>query len=169
MVSNRKGKSVMVAAKTVVATAATAAVQTAKPRAMNAAEFSALLADLDACFEAREWAKGKNLRVVWQTCDRADWLLWLVGRMEGIEGWPDRKAIVAVACDCAELALSFVARGEDRPRLAIETTRKWLRGEATIEQVRTEAAWATEPAQSTNSILSCDAAAWAEASKRSFT
>ena len=136
----------MAAAKTTVAaaapaaTAATAAVQTAKPRAMNAAEFSALLADLNACSEAREWAKGKNLRVVWQTCDQADWLLWLVGRMEGIEGWPDRKAIVAVACDCAELALSFVTRGEDRPRLAIETTRKWLRDEATIEQVRTAAA-----------------------------
>ena len=103
---------------------------------MNATEMTKLLRHLGACESARSWAKGKSLAEIWMQCDRTDWLLWLVGRMSGKSGWPDRKEIVLVACDCAELALLYVKPGEDRPRIAIETARAWVRGEATIESVR---------------------------------
>jgi len=104
--------------------------------AVDAVKMQKLLRDLGACSDAREWAKGKSLAEIWAQCGRADWLLWLIGRMEGKKGWPDRKAIVLVACDCAELALPYVKAGEDRPRIAIETARAWVRGEASIEEVR---------------------------------
>lgn len=46
-----------------------------------------------------------------------------------------QPAIALLACDFAERALRFVPEGEDRPRIAIDTTRRWVRGEATIGQV----------------------------------
>lgn len=58
-----------------------------------------------------------------------------------------RKVLVAFACDCAERALKYASRGDDRPRIAIETMRAWLRGEASLEQVEKAAAWAAEAAE----------------------
>jgi hypothetical protein len=124
---------------------------------MNATEFTKLLRDLGACSEARSWAKGKDLHEVWTSCERADWLLWLAGRMADKPGWPTRKQIVLAACACAETALKFVKPGEDRPRLAIETARAWTRGEATIEDVRRARAAAVAAA----AAYSADAAATA--------
>ena len=114
---------------------------------MNAEEFDALLAELNACSEARRWAAGKSLAEVWNTCERGDWLLWLCGHMCGKKGWPTRKQLVLAACACAETALKYVPEGELRPKKAIEMARKWARGKATIQQVReaagaAEAAWA---------------------------
>lgn len=71
------------------------------------------------------------------------------------------KFLVAFACDCAERALKYARPGDDRPRIAIETTRAWLRGEAPIERVKktadaaaeavraAEAAWAAVEAAGT--------------------
>ena len=41
---------------------------------MNAVKFASLLKQLDACADARLWAKGKDLAEVWNTCERGDWL-----------------------------------------------------------------------------------------------
>jgi len=85
-----------------------------------------------ACGEALEWLeKQESPRAAWDACERPDWMIWLAAR-RGI----DRKIIVRIACDCARTVLRFVPEGEDRPRLAIETTERWLVGEATIEEVR---------------------------------
>src|SRR5271166_325417 len=102
---------------------------------MNAKTFSELLLSLRACLEAKEWALGKDLKTVWETCERGDWLLWLCGRMAGKEGWPSQQDVVLAACDCAETALQYVRVGEDRPRKCIETVRAWVRGEANIDDV----------------------------------
>ena len=126
---------------------------------MNKSQVEQLLIDLRACDEARLWAKGKTLAEIWEQCERADWLLWLGGRMCGKDGWLDRKAIVSIACDCAELALPYVNAGDGRPRLAIEITRAWIRGEATIDQVknaRADAAYAAYAA----AAYAADAAAY---------
>ena len=92
---------------------------------MNAIETQQLLRSLHACEEARTWAKGKTLAEIWEQCERGDWLLWLCGRMCGTDGWPTRQELVLAACDCAERALKYVKKGEVRPRIAIETARKW--------------------------------------------
>ena len=89
------------------------------------------LVRLGACREGVEWAADK----VWKTCPRGDWMLWLAAEMN-----IDRKLLVQAACDCAELSLKFVKKGEDRPRKAIKTARLWADGEATIEEVRAAAA-----------------------------
>ena len=94
-----------------------------------------LLVKLNACEEAREWAIRKDLHTVWTTCERGDWLLWLASRMVGEPGWHTRQEVVLAACACAETVLKYVPAEEDRPQVAIETARKWARGEATNEEI----------------------------------
>lgn len=109
---------------------------------MDASEVKTLLRELGACTEAVKWAHGKTLAEIWATCDRADWMLWLCGRMVGKEGWPDRKALVLAACDCAATTLPVFEKkypDDKRPRTAIETARKWAHGEATLEEIRADA------------------------------
>ena len=94
-----------------------------------------------ACAEAREWAAGKTASDIWSTCKRGDWMLWWSGRLADRAADLHRRVVLA-ACDCAELALSlFEARYADdrRPRTAIETARRYARGEATIDDVRVAA------------------------------
>ena len=102
---------------------------------LNAEDFASLLASdrLDACNQAREWAKGKSLAEVWKTCHRGDWMLWLAARYGDVP----LKTIVAIACDCAEPALAFTT--DPRPAATIAVVRLWLKDEATIEEVRAAA------------------------------
>ena len=88
-----------------------------------------ILAELAACPEAVKWAGRKTHKKAWETCKRDDWLLWIAGKVD-----IDRKLLVMAACACARTALKFVLKGEDRPRIAIETAEAWTRGEATIDQ-----------------------------------
>ena len=48
-----------------------------------------------------------------------------------------RETAALAACACARLALVHVPAGEGRPLAAIETTERWARGEATLDEVRT--------------------------------
>ena len=89
----------------------------------------------NACPEAIAWAGRKSAKGAWEQCQRGDWLLWLAGRA-GI----DRKVLVRAACEVARTALRYVPKGEDRPRLAIETTLAWCDGTATLAEVRKAAA-----------------------------
>jgi hypothetical protein len=66
-------------------------------------------------------------------------MLWLVGKMADKPKWPTLQQVVLAACACAETALKYVPKGEDRPRLAIETARKWAHGETTLQEVRADA------------------------------
>ena len=125
---------------------------------MNAIEFNQLLIDLDACADARAWAKGKDLKTVWNTCDRGDWLLWLCGKMAGKKGWPTQKQVVLAACDCAETALKYVPEGYNRPKNAIRTARVWARGRATLAQVRDARHAATAYAAEAAARAAADAA-----------
>jgi hypothetical protein len=127
---------------------------------MNATNFQKLLLDLGACSKARKWAKGKSLSKVWETCEHGDWLLWLCGKMVDKPNWPTRQQVVLAACVCAETALQYVPVDETRPRKAIETARSWVKGEATIEQVRT-AAYAAADAAADATYAAAYAAAYA--------
>lgn len=122
----------------------------------------------DACKDAVAWCHTQSTyEIAWATCERADWLLWLAGRLCPGLGTPEHHALVLAACDCAETALVHVPAGEDRPRLAIETTRAWVRGEATIDDVRAaqasaaqaRAAWAASW-EAARAAWKTEAAAW---------
>ena len=65
------------------------------------------LVQLNACREAVEWAKGyPTLTTAWAACDRADWMLWLAGKV--CRTLPQRKRLVLAACACARTALRYV-------------------------------------------------------------
>ena len=101
-----------------------------------------LLTKLGACSEAVEWANGKELAEAWATCQRVDWMLWLVGKMEDRKGWPTRKQAVLLACLFAEDVLPMFEKkypDDNRPRRAIEIARLWCAGKATLDEIR--AAW----------------------------
>ena len=102
-----------------------------------------LLERLDACGDARKWARQRTLAEAWSECPRGDWLLWLAGRL-GI----DRRVLVAATCAVVRPALRYVPAGEDRPRLAIEAAEAGARGEegVTLERVRWAAADAYDAA-----------------------
>jgi len=101
---------------------------------------------LRACQEAREWAGERTPQQAWDECERADWLLWWSAKAGA-----DRKEVVLAACACASTALKYVKEGELRPLKAIETAEAWVRGEATLEEVRAAAAAAAADASSSSS------------------
>jgi hypothetical protein len=93
---------------------------------MNSDELKELLKTLHACSDAVEWSSGKSLVKAWETCKRADWMLWLCGRMAGREGWPTQQQFVFCSCRCAERVLSiYMKKYPDDLRLwkAIENVR----------------------------------------------
>ena len=47
-----------------------------------------------------------------------------------------RRDLVLIACECARLSLKYVEYGRTQPIDAIETAEAWVRGEATIEDVK---------------------------------
>ena len=101
--------------------------------------WSDALVRLGACGEAVEWAKTQpSLKTAWNTCERGDWMLWLAARI-GV----DRRAIVLAACDCAELS---APHWRERDKLAcvwaLDSARRWARGEADAEEVRAAAHYA---------------------------
>ena len=93
------------------------------------------LVELNACPDAVDWARTQpDSQAAWRTCDRGDWLLWLLGRTV-TKGSPRHKRLVLVTCRIASDSLRYVAKGENRPRVAIRTTRRWAIGKASIEDV----------------------------------
>jgi hypothetical protein len=119
------------------------------------------LVAMDACEEAVEWARTQpSMAQAWRVCPRGDWMLWLAER-RGV----DPKRLAWVACQVARTALKYVPDGEDRPRLCIETTEAYLRGEVTRADVRAarDAAWAAEAAAWDAAVAARDAAWAAEA------
>ena len=122
------------------------------------------LAKLYPCHEAIKWVRDqKNQQQAWEDCDRGDWMLWLCGKLSGKPGSYKRKKLVLTSCECARLSLKYVKKGEIRPLKAIETAEKWVKGKATIEEVR-DAAYAAASA----SAYAADYAAYAAASASAY-
>jgi hypothetical protein len=115
-----------------------------------------LLQKLDACKSALAWVGDRARAQAWAECEYSDWMLWLLAHMEGQPGWPDHKTVVLCACDCVETSLQYAT--DPRPAEAIEITRAWCRGAATLDQVwdAGDASWAAAVA-----AWSAAGAAWA--------
>jgi len=126
-----------------------------------------LLLELEACEEARDWAKTQpDLSTAWANCQRPDWMLWLLART-GVAKDDSRYRLMA--CDFAESVLHLVPAGEDRARQAVEVARRYARGEATQEELAaaasaaSAAAWASTTAWATAAGAASAAAAAASA------
>jgi len=68
---------------------------------------------------------------IWDETINPEWLPYLAQ-----SGGATKQEIVFAACAVARLALHLIPEGEDRPRIAIETSEAWAKGEATAEQVQ---------------------------------
>jgi len=133
------------------------------------------LAQLDACSDAVAWARRyDSLKAAWAACERADWMLWLAGKVCGDRGSDGHRKLVLATCSCARTALRYVPEGEYRPRVAIETAERWARGEATDDELSAAnaaaeaAAWAAARAvraakAARATWAAAGAAAWAAA------
>lgn len=118
------------------------------------AHWTDALVQLDACEDAIIWALGyDSLAAAWAACVRGDWMLWLAGRMSGEPDSTDRKRLVACACACARLSLPHTS--DPRVLACIETTERWTRAEASIDDVRA----------ATTTRASASAAAWVAAAE----
>ena len=98
------------------------------------------LVAMNACPDAVEWARAySSLTAAWKACERADWMLWLAGKL--CCTIPQRQRLVLGACACARTALKYVPRGEGHPLVAIQTAERWARGThgVTPEDVRAAA------------------------------
>jgi len=96
-------------------------------------------------------------------------MLWLLPK---VLTTPDEERDVRlIACDLAEAVLHFVPAGEERPRQAIETARRFVRGEATHTELvaaraaardaaRTSAGAAAGAARAALAALAAAGATW---------
>jgi hypothetical protein len=82
---------------------------------------------IGACTEARSWAGNKTAKEAWDTCERADWLLWWTAR-DGAS----RQDIVKVSC---KIARSVVKLAKTPLALeAIKAAEKWVKSPTTENQ-----------------------------------
>ena len=92
--------------------------------------WSDALRGLGACDDGIEWAATQpDADTAWRSCTRGDWMLWLIGRRRYERETPEHRALVAIACECARLALPHVPPDEMHPLRAIEAAERYARGE----------------------------------------
>lgn len=106
---------------------------------MNIEKAVEILRRKRACNAAVTWVSRQvSGEAAWANCVHGDWMLWLVGTCAAGQESDARRKLTLAACECARLALKYVAAGELRPLRAIETAEQWARGEAgvTIDDVR---------------------------------
>ena len=80
------------------------------------------------CIDGLDFAKkcDGDFQKIWQTCDRGDWLIWLMRRCNLL----NKKLAVEISIECAKHVISnFEKKYPDdlRPRQAIEAAEKWLK------------------------------------------
>jgi hypothetical protein len=102
------------------------------------AHWTDALRKLHACDEAVAWCQTQpDLATAWATCERGDWMLWLIGRtgMAGEIGSPERRVLVGVASGCARLALPIFEQrrpGDARVRDLLGLLDRYAAGDETV-------------------------------------
>jgi hypothetical protein len=97
----------------------------------------------DAWRERKSWhwegvrreTQGMDLREMWATSERGDWLLWFAAHMIGKNGWPAHEDVVLASCKCARLTSNFIELSSPHTLGIVETTEAWARGESTPDDV----------------------------------
>lgn len=104
------------------------------------------LIELRACSDAVTWLRERNfatLQEAWDACERSDWMWWLIRNAWRMDPPCEecRKRVVLMACDTAESVKHlWTDATRDVNERAIETARRWTRGEATAEECRAASA-----------------------------
>ena len=118
------------------------------------------LRKMGACQEAIDWLKTQpDWKTAWSTCERGDWMLWLLGSLSGSPRTNSRHKLVLTTCQCARLALPYVAKDEGKSLEAIKTAEAWANRtkRITLQDVRKAAAAAYAAAAATASYAAATA------------
>jgi len=95
--------------------------------------------ELGPCKEAVRWLTGQaSFESAWQTCERGDWMLWLLGKLSDKPRTISRKKLVLTACACARLTLPSAGENRTVAEHTLEVTEQYARGEngVTLDDVR---------------------------------
>ena len=101
--------------------------------------FSTALHSLGACSDGVRWAsKQPDPITAWATCERADWMLWILGRLAGPPDSYSRMRLVCCAAECAETSLQFIHdKGvRDQVKYGLVLLRLYLRGQGDLREAR---------------------------------
>jgi len=105
---------------------------------MSKRETKAFFKALGACPEGKNWAgRVENLETVWNTCQRASWMLWALDRI----GFEDDRKLRLYACACvrktplADGRTTWDLLTDERSRKAIEVAELYAEGKATEEEL----------------------------------
>jgi len=129
---------------------------------------SCLLSRLEACNEAKTWASTQpDLETAWATCERPDWMLWLLHNL----GHQDPKNYRLFACWCARSTplqdgrTTWGLLTDARSKRAVEVAERFAVGEvAEDERVKARAGAAyAYAAAAYAAAAAADAAAYAAA------
>ena len=105
------------------------------------------LKELHACREAIDWvATQESPQAAWESCERGDWMLWLLGKRINKTGSQQHRRLVRIACKCARLALPCVPDDDLQPLRAIELTERWAAGGAVSQETLRDVAEAVADA-----------------------
>ena len=115
----------------------------------------------NACSEGASFAiQFKTMAEVWDNCPRADWMFWILARLNLAP-----KELRYLACDFAERVLPIYEKRNPNnraPRKAVEMARRYVDGKATLKQVQ-EARRAAAYAAADAAYAAAAAAAYAAA------
>ena len=117
-----------------------------------------------ACANARKWAATQTgtPEQAWNACPRGDWLLWLAHYF-GVE----RRLLVLSASDCAASVVDLVKSESPLASVwAIDSARRFARGETDVEECRAAAdaaACAADAADASAAYVAYASAAYAAA------
>ena len=120
---------------------------------MNALQFAEYLKSINACDPACEWQDGKDLETVWNTCERGDWMIWLLVNSENEV--TDRE-LRLIAVKCARQVQHLMK--DERSINTLDVAERFANGEATQEELTAARAAAWDAAWD-----AARAAAWAAA------
>ena len=122
---------------------------------MNALQFAEYLKSINACDPACKWQEGKDLETVWNTCERGDWMIWLLVNSENEV--TDRE-LRLIAVKCARQVQHLMK--DERSINALDVAERFANGEATQEELN--AAWEAARA-AWDAARAAGDAAWAAA------
>ena len=121
-----------------------------------------ILVKANACLDAVEWAKDiGSLKEAWETCQRADWMLWGLAKI----GYKNDKDLRLFACACvrgtplADGRKVWDLLTDERSREAVNVAERYAEGNAT-ERERA-AAGAAAWAAAGDARAAAEYAAWA--------
>jgi hypothetical protein len=123
--------------------------------------FKKYLKDLDACKHAIKWVGDQTAQEAWETCERSDWMLWLLDQIE----YGNEKTLRLMACEFVRSICHLLK--DKRSKQAVIIAEKYAHGKATDKEL--QAAWnAAEAGAWEAAWVAAKSASWAAAGEEAW-